>query len=302
MNRPVRPRSADADIELVEMRLGAKRPRKEAPELGFTVEVRIRPHPSESLARAFVAPKANAPCRGGVADGGAWIDDVLVAERPRRVRDSHRVELEFAYRETLDAMRDGSFVDVELVQEAGEARCLRTALASDPEFPLEARPGWSFGGPLRVRVPVTSVYNTSSATTFEGSLGRWVGPLYLDVSAGLGFGSCRSCPEKQDGFIGLPIGLHAADYVQLGNRYALGLGVGYAAIPALFPDHAIWFHAPRASLTLATGSPAPAGFPSNVRSEALGLELFAERWIYRLEGRTEQATVLGLGLSFSGAM
>jgi hypothetical protein len=212
------------------------------------------------------------------------------------------VEIEFPHGEVMPVLRDGSAVDLELRGANGATRCARTLLARDPDAPLEAKPTFSFAGKLRVHVPTTSVYNTSSATTLGLALGRWAGPMYFDVSAGFAFGFCRDCPEGQNGLLGLPLALEAKNYPIQGGGYALGWSVGYLGIPALFPDHTLWIHAPRASLSFALSPPAPSGFPTNVRSEVLGLELFGERWIYRLSGSTEQATVLGLGFFFAGAM
>jgi hypothetical protein len=305
VSRPAPSRAAvasEAEIEVVEVRTGPKRARPEARDLGFTLELRLRLRAGEAVARGFVTPAAHAPCQASVADGGLWIDDQLAVARPQTIAASSRVELEFPHRETVVALRDGSAVDLEIRGEGGEVRCARAPLARDPDFVLQPKPTFSFGGKLRVHVPLTSIHHTSSSTTLGLAIGRWAGPVYVDLSAGLGLGFCRDCAENQSGFFGMPLGLEARDYLLLGKGYALGLGLGYTGMPAFFPGNAVWIHAPRASLSFASAAPAPSGFPSNVRSEAFGVELFGERWIFRLSGQNEQATTVGIGLFFNGAM
>jgi hypothetical protein len=230
---------------------------------------------------------------------GAWVDtDASLADycsgplAARQIegvgssgpRASYRLHFDDPLRASFE---EPSHLTVRVVDGAGSSRCLRLPLAgNEPSLRWTLEP-WGPNRPFSGRaigfwVPVGEGQNryASGLDLTLLRLGRWVGPLRVGGSVGLGFTFLRRSPNTMTQ---IPIALFAEAFPITAGRFVLGLGASYTLRPSWFVnDDSRGFqlvHGPVGSVELGYLPFRPLGFLEGARAGTLGLVVSVGRWI-----------------------
>lgn len=277
----------------------------EAREGGGLMVLALRLHGASGarVTRALLAPAAARPCFEGLRDRGLFLDGKRRWLRPLDVSGDHALTIAFPGGGAANLLWQTPVVDLLLEEREGDRapRCLRLPLSGHaPELAWQRPLTWSAGAALRLAYPSHPLRSVSHSTTFDFSLGRWLGPVRARADAGAGVASCSGrCFGDDQGFAAFSLrGAIDGNLVDVPG-FAFAAELAYEQLTAFQtkPDRSLRWETnrgPRIALRFdLTPAPAP-GWPFGARQAAFGLELSLARRF--AAGDSDSAFVWGLAL------
>ncbi|HEY2407370.1 MAG TPA: hypothetical protein VGI10_15270 [Polyangiaceae bacterium] len=266
------------------------------------VVIEVDGHAGTSLRRVLLAPASGEPCREGLREHTLEVDGKSIWLRPIEIAGHHLLEVWYPGG-AEDLLRQTPVLDLVLETAQGQS-CLRLPISSDlPALAWSRDFNWSLGGGVRAAFPERPVGSVAAGWSADFGIGRYWGPLRTRFELGLGVANCSGhCPPPSDGSEGfslIPLRFELDGYIFQTQGFGLATGLGFQEQWASRrnPDgggRTEVNRGPRGSLRFDFSPLAPAGFPSDPKQGATGLEFSFGRWAST--SGPDSAWVFGIGL------